>query len=99
MSRLTFTAFAASMLFSATTAQAQGYYTAKPATAPAKASLITGGVIWKCADGTCAAAKTTSRDAIVCEQVVKRIGTLSSFTAGANAFDEAALAKCNARAK
>jgi hypothetical protein len=100
MSRLSFAALAgAAMLFSATAAQAQGYYTAKPATAPTKPSLISGGVMWKCAEGTCAAAKTTSRDAIVCEQIVKHVGTLSSFAAGANAFDEAALAKCNARAK
>ena len=89
---------AASALFVASAASA-GFYDAKPVSAPAKASAITGGVMWKCTDGLCVAPKTTSRDAIVCEQVAKRVGTLASFAANGAAFDEAALAKCNTRAK
>ena len=91
-------AFAASSLF-ATAANAERYYTATPAAAPAKPSLIAGSMLWKCDGGTCTAGKTSSRDAIVCQHVVKRAGKLDAFTAGTTSFDEAALAKCNERAK
>ena len=91
-------AIAASMLF-ATAAGAQSYYSVTPAAAPTKASVITGGMLWKCDGGACTAGRGSSRDAIVCEQVVKRVGTLTNFSANGAAFDAAALAKCNARAK
>ena len=91
------TALAASSLFAS--AAGAGYYNAKPVAAPSKPSLIAGSMMWKCDGGVCSAAKATSRDAIVCEQVVKRLGAVSTFSANGAAFDEAALAKCNARAK
>ena len=89
------------MLFSATAGYAQptGYYNATPATAPTKASVITSGTLWKCADGVCSANKGTSRDIIMCQLVVQRVGELTAFTAGSAAFDAETLAKCNARAK
>lgn len=77
-----------------------GYYSATPVTAPAKSSFVTRTTVWKCGDGACAAStKSTSRDAIMCELVVREVGALSSFSAGTTAFDAAALEKCNARAK
>lgn len=91
-------AIAASMLF-ATATNAQGYYSVTPAVAPTKASVITGGMLWKCDGTACIAGRGGSRDAIVCEQVVKRVGALASFSANGAAFDASALAKCNARAK
>jgi hypothetical protein len=91
------TALAVSSLFAS--AAGAGYYAATPVTAPAKPSLIAGSMMWKCDGGVCSAPKATSRDAIVCEQVVKRVGALSTFSANGTSFDEAALAKCNARAK
>jgi hypothetical protein len=89
---------AASTLFAVSAASA-GYYDAKPVATPAKASSITGGVMWKCADGLCSAPASSARAPIVCEMVVKRYGALTSFAADGKAFDEAALAKCNSRAK
>ena len=91
------TALAASSLFAS--AASAGYYNATPVAAPAKPSLIAGSMMWKCDGGACTAAKATSRDAIVCEQVVKRVGALTTFSANGTAFDDATLAKCNARAK
>ena len=91
------TALSASALFAS--AASAGYYNATPVAAPAKATLIAGSIMWKCDGGVCSAPKTTSRDAIVCEQVVKRIGSVSTFTVNGTALDEATLAKCNARAK
>lgn len=92
---------AAAFALFATPALAQGgaYYSAKPAAEPAKSSLVTRNTVWKCADGTCVAGKGGERDAIMCELVVQRTGTLVSFSAGGTAFGEDALAKCNARAR
>ena len=87
------------MLLSATAGHAQpvgGYYSATPVTAPTKASVITAGTLWKCADGVCAAGKSTQRDPIMCQMVAKRVGTLSAFAVGGTAFDADALARCNA---
>ena len=77
----------------------RGYYSATPVTAPAKSSVVTRTTVWNCGGGTCVASKATSRDAIMCELVVREVGALSSFSAGGNAFDAEALAKCNARAR
>jgi hypothetical protein len=81
-------------------ALAQGaYYSATPATAPTKSSLITRNTVWKCGDGACTAGKSPDRPATMCELVAQRVGTLQTFTVGGTAFDEASLAKCNARAR
>ncbi len=91
--------FVTSILFaSAAFAQTGGYYMAVPATAPSKASVITQGTLWKCTDGVCSAAKSTQRDAIMCELVVKRVGTLTTFTVGGAPLAPEALTKCNERA-
>ncbi len=91
-------AAALTMLGSVPAVAQGGYYTAKPTAAPSKASIITRSTLWKCADGLCSAKKSTDRDAIMCELVVQRVGTLESFTANGAAFGNEALAKCNARA-
>ena len=77
----------------------RGYYAATPATAPAKASLITRSTVWKCGEGVCTAGKANSRDAIMCELVAREVGTLSAFRANGSDFDADALAKCNEKAK
>ena len=78
---------------------ARGYYSATPVTAPAPGSLVTRATVWRCGDGVCTASKATSRDSIMCELVVREVGTLASFTVNGTAFDAAALAKCNERAR
>jgi len=62
-------------------------------------SVVVGETLWNCGTAGCTTAKATSRPAIVCEQAAKKFGKLESFAAGTNTFDEAALAKCNAKAK
>ena len=100
---LTVAAAAAAALALAPTAgmaqTARGYYAATPATAPAKASLVTRSTVWKCTGGTCTAAKATSRDAIVCELVAREVGQLTTFRANGTEFDADALAKCNTKAR
>jgi hypothetical protein len=55
--------------------------------------------MWRCGSDGCVTANATARPAIVCAQAVRKVGKLSSFVVGTVAFDEAALAKCNAKAK
>lgn len=81
------------------TAQTGAYYSATLAGSFKKASLVTGSTLWKCKDGVCSAPKGADRDAVMCEMVAQRTGELTAFTANGAAFDEAALKKCNARAR
>jgi hypothetical protein len=75
-------------------------YRAVPVTQLARAdSVIIGDTLWACGPEGCTTSKATARPAIVCEQAVKKVGKLTSFSAGTKDFDADALAKCNARAK
>lgn len=92
------------LLFLATTspafAQGSAGYSIVPVVAPASGQpLISSDVIWKRLGGGYVAPKANSRPAIVCAQAAKKIGKVASFTAEGQAFDEAALAKCNEKAK
>lgn len=78
---------------------ARGYYAATPVTSPEKTSLVTRSTIWKCGEGVCVASKANARDNIVCELVAREVGQLSAFRANGSEFDEAALAKCNTKAR
>jgi hypothetical protein len=62
-------------------------------------NVVIGETLWNCGAAGCTTSKATSRPAIVCEQTAKKFGKLESFTVGTNNFDDAALAKCNAKAK
>jgi hypothetical protein len=80
-------------------AQTTGYRAVPVTPAKAGARIVVGETLWVCGTDACTAAKSTSRPAIVCEQAAKKVGKLTSFTAGETAFDDAALTKCNAKAK
>ncbi|MHA6724182.1 CC_3452 family protein [Sphingomonas sp. RS2018] len=99
MTKFATLALAAFALTAAMPAAAQSYYSAKPAAAPAKPTLVTRSTLWKCAEGLCSAPRSGERDAVLCELVVQRVGAVESFTAGGAAFTPEALTKCNARAK
>jgi len=94
-------AIASFMLLSATAATAQSntvFYAAKPV-AESSAKLVVRDTLWKCGTNGCiSTTKGTSRPAFVCEALVKEVGAIASFRAGAQEFDAEALAKCNARA-
>ena len=62
-------------------------------------NVVIGETLWNCGSAGCTTSKANSRPAIVCEQTAKKFGKLESFTVGADNFDDAALAKCNAKAK
>lgn len=92
---------ASTLLLAATPAMAQanGYYSATLAQPAAKSSLVTRNTIWKCDGATCVAAKNGARPQIMCELVAREAGALQAFVVEGNAFDAAALEKCNARAR
>jgi hypothetical protein len=62
-------------------------------------NVVIGETLWNCGAAGCTTSKATSRPAIVCEQTAKKFGKLESFAVGTATFDDAALAKCNAKAK
>jgi hypothetical protein len=97
-----FTALAAAALLSPIAADAQGpagFYVATPVAKPASSTIITNATLWTWQDTAFTANHAPERPNILCELVVKRVGALTSFSAGGKAFDADALAKCNARAK
>jgi hypothetical protein len=95
-------AVATAVLLSPIAADAQapsGFYIATPVAKPASANIITNSTLWTWQDTAYTASHAPERANILCELVVKRVGALTSFTAGGKSFDADALAKCNARAK
>lgn len=89
----------AAIMPAAASAQSGGHYAATAVEAPKKTSFVTQNTIWKCKDAVCTAPRAASQDKVVCERVVRNVGTLAAFTVGGTAFDAEALAACNARAK
>jgi len=91
---------AAALAFAApAAAQSSRFYVATPAAAPAQASYVTRNTAWSCSGGVCVAQKAADRPQFVCERIAKSVGKLEAFTAGGEALDADALAKCNAKAK
>ena len=99
MNRLALATLALLAIPAAATAQVGGYYVAVPAAPPTKPSLMTHDTSWSLKNGAYVAQRAPERDTVLCELVARNVGTLSSFTAGGNAYDADALAKCNAKAK
>jgi hypothetical protein len=83
----------------ATAAETTAYYAATPAAVPEQTTLIANGMLWKWNAPAYVADKSGQRAGIVCATVAQRAGKLAAFSAGGEAFDADALAKCNARAK
>ena len=79
--------------------QGPGYYAATPVEAPTKTSVITRDTLWKLNGTAFTAAKAPEREMVLCQLVAQRVGKLSSFTVGGQAFDAATLDECNAKAK
>ena len=74
-------------------------FRAVPVTAATTPRVIVDGVMWRCAADGCVASNVSARPAIACAQAAQKVGKLASFTVGAQVFDDAALARCNAKAK
>jgi hypothetical protein len=81
-------------------AQTGAAYRLTPVSAVSAAeTVIANETLWKRVGDNYIAKQSNSRPAIVCAQAVKKIGKVQSFEANGQAFDEAALAKCNEKAR
>jgi hypothetical protein len=84
----------------ATTAFAQGSgYSFSSGGAASLTKVIVRDTLWRCVDGTCTTPSITSRPEVACAAVARKVGKLSSFNAAGRVFDEAALSKCNTKAR
>lgn len=88
------------LVVGATDARAQGsYYVAVPEAQADKTSLITRSTPWQLRGNAYVANRAPERELVLCQLLAKDVGKLRSFSAGGAALDEAALGKCNSRAK
>ena len=71
------------------------FYTAELAEPASEATVIAGGVAWKCQDTTCVAGKGTSRPLRICRELQRDLGEVVAFTAKGEQLEEAKLEKCN----
>lgn len=64
--------------------------------APAKASkVVVRDVVWKCAGSSCIAPQSSSRPAIVCASLVRKLGPVTAFAFAGTALTAEELARCN----
>lgn len=94
-----FRAAVLSLALLATPAFAAPTFQAQPEVAPAATKFVLRDTLWTCGDGSCVAASSTSRPAVVCAVLAREVGALRSFTVRGEALSAEALGKCNARAK
>jgi hypothetical protein len=84
---------------SASAAPASGYKVT-PVTAPADGQMIVHDMAWRCAGGSCSAARTgQSTDTTICSALARAMGPLQAFAVGPDAFDQPAIEKCNRRVR
>lgn len=91
-------AMASVTMFTATTAEARSSsiaYTAELQAPVEAAQEIIRGTMIRCAGTECRGAKSSSSPRTICAKVADEFGPLASFAYKGEAFDEAALAKCN----
>lgn len=73
----------------------EAFYRAELVQPASQARTVAGGLAWQCKDNVCVAGKGTSRPLRICRELSKELGSVASFTAKGEAFDEALLASCN----
>lgn len=90
---------AAALSGTAAVAAPADVYAAVPAAPPAKTSFITRSTAWRLQNGAFVASQAPERPAVLCELVVRQVGTLTSFRVAGKDYDAEQLARCNAKAK
>lgn len=74
-------------------------YSAKPVVAPAAKRIVGRDIAWACGPVACQGSTESSRPLLLCQDLAKRAGRLSSFVADGRALGATELDKCNAVAK
>ncbi|MEO6255481.1 MAG: hypothetical protein ABIO69_01585 [Sphingomicrobium sp.] len=67
--------------------------------APATQRIIARDIVWNCGPAACQGATEESRPAVLCQSLAKRAGRVESFVVDGQAFDPAALDRCNTAAR
>lgn len=80
-------------------AQHAPYYAAITMVPASVTAPIIDHVVWHGEGNRWVVPKTEARADIVCAQVARKLGRLTSFVAGDEMFDAARLARCNAQAR
>jgi hypothetical protein len=83
---------------SAAPALANGGYSVTLTAAPAEAKIMAGGTVFVCTGADCTARESASSPLRVCTALAKETGPVAAFAYAGKAFDDAKLAKCNAKA-
>lgn len=88
------------LLAPVTAAAGVNLFTAEFAAAPARAQFVASDMGWNCAGALCRAQGGMSdTPARLCAKLAKETGLVSRFSVNGAPLEEAALARCNARAK
>jgi hypothetical protein len=78
-------------------ALAQGGFHARLAAPAPAARTVARETLWSCAGTDCHAPRSGhSSDMTECRAMARKLGAVASFAAGAKAFDETQIVKCNA---
>lgn len=64
-------------------------------TTPVVRTIVTDGAVWACGADGCVGGQVMARPAVACAQLAREAGTVARF----EGLDEAALTKCNSRAR
>jgi hypothetical protein len=91
-----FLAFAAATLTAAPAAAATYSATLDQ---PSSQRIIARDIAWSCGPAACQGATEDSRPAVLCESLARRAGRVAAFVVNGQAFDPAALARCNLAAR
>lgn len=90
---------AAALAFSAAPASAQSgpaFYRVELAS-PLDSSFreVINGAVWRCEGSICTGSRASSRPAIICGRLARKVGTITSFAYGDEVLDDEALTRCN----
>lgn len=76
-----------------------GSYSAQPAVAPAAKRIVGRDIAWVCGPASCQGSTELSRPVVLCQDLARRAGRITRFTADGRALGTAELDKCNSAAK
>ena len=71
------------------------WFTVELSAPASEASVIAGGVLFRCEGTTCTAPRSTERPLRVCSELRRELGQIASFTANGEAMAADRLARCN----
>lgn len=81
------------------TMAAASTYAATPVVRPATLRINASDIAWICGPDACQGATDDSRPLVLCQDLARRTGRLTSFLVDGSAFSPSQLDRCNAKAR